>query len=291
MCNGAEGEPGTYKDRALLGRAPHQLIEGVLIALHALGAEAAFIATKERFDETEQLRAAVEEVQLAGWEGADRVQVVTGPDEYLFGEEKALLEVIEGKLPMPRILPPYMQGLFATMDQPNPTAVNNVETLSHLPHILTHGAGWFRGWGTQEAPGTMLFTVSGDVERAGVYELPLGTSLRTLLCDLAGATDIKAVYSGVSNPVILPDLLDLPLDFESLAEAGTGLGSAGFVVYDSTPLHGASRRHLRALPRHRVLRSVPGVQAGDDGHRWTSRCHRPGRGQRGATSPRSASVR
>ena len=156
VCNGAEGEPGTYKDRTLLAQAPHQLIEGVLIASYALGAEAAFIATKERFDETDRLRAAVEELRVAGWEGADRVQVVSGPDEYLFGEEKALLEVIEGKLPMPRILPPYMQGLYATMDRPNPTAVNNVETLSHVPHILARGAAWFRTWGTQEAPGTML---------------------------------------------------------------------------------------------------------------------------------------
>lgn len=236
-CNGAEGEPGTYKDRLLVGRDPYQLLEGVLIALHAIGGEAAFVGIKDKFTvELERLVRARDELRAAGWRGADRVHVVAGPDEYLFGEEKALLEVVEGKLPMPRILPPYMQGLFATMDRPHPTAVNNVETLSHVPHILARGADWFRSYGTQEAPGTMLFTVIGDVERQGVYELPLGASLRTLLCDLAGAAadDVKAVYSGVSNPVILPDLLDLPMDFDSFAEAGTGLGSGGFIVYDST---------------------------------------------------------
>jgi NADH:ubiquinone oxidoreductase subunit F (NADH-binding) len=235
VCNGAEGEPGTYKDRLLIGHDPYQLLEGILIALHATGAEAAHVGVKERFThERGRLARALEELRDAGWDGADRVEVVAGPDEYLFGEEKAMLEVIEGKLPMPRVLPPYMQGLFATMNQPNPTVVNNVETLSHVPHVLARGADWFRERGTQEAPGTMLFTVIGDVARSGVYELPLGTSLRTLVSELAGATDVKAIYSGVSNPVIVPSLLDLPMDFDSFAEAGTGLGSSGFVVYDTS---------------------------------------------------------
>lgn len=235
VCNGAEGEPGTYKDRALIIQDPYQLLEGILIALHAMGAEAAFVGIKARFTaERERLADAMAEMCAAGWEGIDRVQLVAGPDEYLFGEEKAMLEVIEGKLPLPRILPPFMTGLFATMERPNPTAANNVETLSHVPHILAKGAEWFRARGTEESPGTMLFTVIGDVARPGVYELALGTSLRTLVNDIAGATDIKAIYSGVSNAVILPDLLDLPMDFESFREAGTGLGSGGFIVYDSS---------------------------------------------------------
>ena len=145
-----------------------------------------------------------------------------------------MLEVIEGKLPLPRILPPYQVGLFATMHEPNPTVVNNVETLSNVPHILANGADWLRQEGTEESPGTMLFTVVGDVDSPGVYELPMGTRLRTLLCDIAGAepTRVKAVYSGTSNTVITAGLLDLPMDFDSFAEAGTGLGSGGFVVYD-----------------------------------------------------------
>ena len=145
-----------------------------------------------------------------------------------------MLEVIEGKLPMPRILPPYQTGLFATMQQLNPTVVNNVETLSHVTQIVRHGPEWFAGVGTVESPGTMVFTVIGDVARPGVYELPLGTPIRALVCDLAGAEDIQAVYSGTSNSVFTDDLLDLPMDFDSFAEAGTGLGSGGFMVYDSS---------------------------------------------------------
>lgn len=145
-----------------------------------------------------------------------------------------MLEVIEGKLPLPRILPPYEAGLFATMAEPNPTLVNNVETLSHVARILRSGADWFRDVGTTEAPGTMVFTVVGDVARPGLYELPLGTTARTLIVDLAGADDVLAIYPGTSNSVITPDLLDLPLDFDSFAEAGTGLGSGGYAVYDTS---------------------------------------------------------
>lgn len=145
-----------------------------------------------------------------------------------------MLEVIEGKLPMPRILPPYQVGLFATMQSPNPTVVNNVETLSHVTHILAKGVDWFREMGTEETPGTMIFTVLGDVENEGLFELPMGTPFRTLIEDIAGATDVMAIHSGTSNTVITPNLLDLPMDFDSFNEAGTGLGSGGFIVYDST---------------------------------------------------------
>ncbi|WP_370326102.1 NADH-ubiquinone oxidoreductase-F iron-sulfur binding region domain-containing protein [Euzebya sp.] len=232
VCNAAEGEPGTYKDRALIAANPFQLVEGVLIAAYAIGARGAVIAVKARHTHhVARLEQAIDAAVAAGWRGADRVELVTGPDEYLFGEEKAMLEVIEGKNPMPRILPPYMQGLFATMDRPNPTAVNNVETLSHVACILRDGAAAWRSEGTEGAPGTLVFTVTGDVPRPGVYELPLGTSLRTLICELAGAEEPRWIISGTSNTVITPDLLDLPMDFDSFAEAGTGLGSGGFVVY------------------------------------------------------------
>jgi len=232
VCNAAEGEPGTYKDRALMARNPFQVLEGMLIAARALGASPVVVATKRRYaHEAQRLAAARKEMVDAGWDGADRLEVVVGPDEYLYGEETALLEVIEGKLPMPRILPPYMYGLHATMQSPNPTVVNNVETFAHVADILAHGAEAFRAHGTQEAPGTMVFTVVGDVAVPGVYELPLGTPLRTLL-EIAEAEDVKAVYSGVSNAVITPAVLDLPMDFDSFAEAGLGLGSGGFVVYD-----------------------------------------------------------
>lgn len=233
VVNGAEGEPGTYKDRALLTFNPFQVLEGALIALHATGAQVAYVGIKERSAAAVRcLAAALDAVQEAGWSGADRVELTPGPDEYLFGEEKAMLEVIEGKLPMPRILPPYEQGLFATMASPNPTVVNNVETLANVPGIVAHGPAWFRQVGTETSPGTMIFTVVGDVESPGVYELPLGTPLSTLLVDVAGAADIKAVYSGTSNSVITPDLLDVPLGFDEFAQASIGLGSGGFIVYD-----------------------------------------------------------
>jgi NADH:ubiquinone oxidoreductase subunit F (NADH-binding) len=234
VCNAAEGEPATFKDRALTARNPFGIIEGLLIAMHAVGADRAYIGIKQRFDEVRGVVAARDAFVAAGAPRAADIRVVPGPDEYLFGEESAMLEVIEGKLPLPRILPPYQTGLFATMRQLNPTVVNNVETLSHVAQILREGADWFREVGTTEAPGTMVFTVLGDVARPGMYELPLGTPIRTLVVDLAGATDIQAIYAGTSNSVITPDMLDLPMDFDSFAEAGTGLGSGGLAVYDSS---------------------------------------------------------
>ncbi|MDX1621638.1 MAG: NADH-ubiquinone oxidoreductase-F iron-sulfur binding region domain-containing protein [Nitriliruptorales bacterium] len=235
VANAAEGEPGTYKDRTIIEYNPYAFLEGMLIAMYAVGAQRAFIGIKEKFTgPVERLAQAMEEMIAAEWRGADQIELVPGPDEYLFGEEKAMLEVIEGKLPMPRIIPPYQAGLFATTQHPNPTVVNNVETFSHIPGIVAHGPDWFREVGTEDSPGTMVFTVVGDVDNEGVYELPLGTPLETLLVDIAGARDIKAIYSGTSNTVITPDQLEVPLTFDAMSEAGTGLGSGGFIVYDSS---------------------------------------------------------
>jgi NADH:ubiquinone oxidoreductase subunit F (NADH-binding) len=128
-------------------------------------------------------------------------------------------------------LPSYQQGLFATMTSPNPTAANNVETCADVASMFATSVDEWRRVGTQEAPGTMLFTVVGDVTSAGVHGLPLGTPLRTLIQEIAGAEDVKAVFSGTSNPVVTPELFDLPMDFDSFREAGLGLGSGGFIVY------------------------------------------------------------
>ncbi len=235
VANAAEGEPGTYKDRVLIEQEPYAFLEGICIALHATGAQTAHIGIKEKFTgPVTRLRAALNEITAAGWPGADRISITTGPDAYLFGEESAMLEVIEGNLPMPRIVKPFEAGLHATTTVPNPTIVNNVETLTHVTSILAHGADWFRQAGTEVSPGTMVFTVVGDVASPGVYELALGTPLRTLLEDIAGARDLKAVYSGVSNAVITPALLDTPLCFDAMREAGVGMGSGGFIVYDAS---------------------------------------------------------
>ncbi len=240
VCNAAEGEPGTYKDRYLLQRNPYPMLEGTLIAAHAVGAKNVFIGTKRKFiREVERITSAIKEMEAAHLFRKGFVQVVLGPDDYLFGEEKALLEVIDGRGAMPRILPPYMQGARFTPTAHNPTIVNNVETMSHLPFILAHGAEWFRSVGTKDTPGTMIFTLSGDVKNPGMYELPMGTKLHDLLYETGGGPKskehpIKAVFSGVANAVITPELFNTPLDFGSMRAAGTGLGSGGLIVYDES---------------------------------------------------------
>ncbi len=238
-CNGAEGEPGTFKDRYLILKNPYQLLEGVAIAAHAVGARQAFVGTKAKFKpQVARLRDAIAEMEAAEVFPPGFITVALGPDDYLFGEEKALLEVVQGNDALPRILPPFVQGLFYTPLENNPTVVNNVETLSNVPHILAHGPEWLREVGTEDTPGTMVFTVCGDVVQPGLYELPMGTTLRELLYTHAkGPRDghsFKAVFSGVANPVITPDQFDTPMDFGSMRKAGSGLGSGGFIVYDDS---------------------------------------------------------
>jgi NADH-quinone oxidoreductase subunit F len=257
VCNGAEGEPGTFKDRALLRANPYQLVEGVTIAAFAIGAAEAFICLKASFRrEIDAVTRAVQEFQAADLCGDCKVTIVAGPDEYLFGEEKAMLEVIEGNEPLPRWLPPYLHGLFATAPQlgwqshddetgstpsdagSNPTLVNNVETLSNIVHILVRGADWFRSMGTVESPGTIVTTVVGDVLAPDVGEVEMGTSLRAVI-DAVGSgpatgRSVKAVFSGVANAVVTAADLDVPVSYEGFQAIGSGMGSAGFIVYDDT---------------------------------------------------------
>lgn len=255
VCNAAEGEPGTFKDRALLRANPYAVLEGLLIAAEAVGASETYLALKASFaPETEAVSRALVEIEKAGWLGDLTVSLVAGPEEYLFGEEKALLEVIEGNDPLPRWLPPYVHGLFATAPQlgweasvpgsdgaagleANPTLVNNAETLAHTAWILAHGAGEFRELGTESSAGTLICTVVGDVRRSGVLEVPMGTPLQSVLDACGGAhpgREVRAVFSGVSNAVLSAADLDTPLTHEAMTAAGSGLGSAGFVVYDDT---------------------------------------------------------
>lgn len=239
VCNAAEGEPGTFKDRFILRRNPYQVLEGLAIAAHAVGASRAFVAIKQGYHpEIAAVRRALDEMRSADLLGPVPVQVVTGPDEYLFGEEKALLEVIEGGRPLPRILPPYQVGLFARRDARNPAVVNNVETLAHVTAVLRDGGAAFRTRGTATSPGTTVFTLSGDVRRPGVHELPLGVGLRVLLNDIGGGAAnggrIKAVVPGASAGLLTEDRFDTPLDFDAVRAAGSGLGSAGLVVYDDS---------------------------------------------------------
>ncbi|HEY8692638.1 MAG TPA: NADH-ubiquinone oxidoreductase-F iron-sulfur binding region domain-containing protein, partial [Chloroflexota bacterium] len=242
-CNGAEGEPGTFKDRYLLRHDPYQVIEGLAIAAYAIGATGAYLCIKRRFEpEVVALQRALDELR-ASTQIADGIELVLGPDEYLFGEEKALLEVVEGALPLPRVFPPRMHGLFSgpfggpSEELNHPTVVNNVETLAHVTHIVRRGAAWYRGFGSADTPGTMVFTVSGDVKRPLVEELPLGLTLGYLLFEAAGGPlpgrHVKAVLPGAGAVLTAPQW-DTPLGFDAMRAAGSGLGSGGFVVYDDS---------------------------------------------------------
>jgi NADH-quinone oxidoreductase subunit F len=256
VCNAAEGEPGTFKDRALIRANPYQLVEGVIIASFAVGAEAAYICLKASFErEIDAVTRAVQEFQAAGICSDCVVNIVAGPGEYLYGEEKAMLEVIEGNAPLPRWFAPYEHGLFATAPQlgwqatpsggatrgepsPNPTLVNNAETLSNVPHILAKGAEWFRSMGTPDSPGTVVATVVGDVVAPDVGEVELGTPLRAVIeavgSGLPDGRRVKAVFSGVANPVVTEANLDVPVSYEGFASIGSGMGAAGFIVHDDT---------------------------------------------------------
>ncbi len=206
--------------------------------------------------EIEALERALQEMAAASLLGDAPVTLVGGPEEYLFGEEKAMLEVIEGNDPTPRWLPPYVHGLFATTPQEgwsagvgpsdvdaartgsNPTLVTNVESLANVPLIVTRGVDWYRGIGTEQTSGPLICTVVGDVEHAGYGEVEPGTPLRAVIDRIGGGMaegrGVKAVLAGVSNPVLTEADLDAPVSYEGLEAAGGGLGSAGFIVYDDT---------------------------------------------------------
>jgi NADH-quinone oxidoreductase subunit F len=242
-CNADESEPGAFKDRELMQKNPHQLIEGIAIAALAADARYAFIFVRGEYDlQGDILDAAVAEAYEAGYLGENiagsrcNVDVVVhrGAGAYICGEETALLDALEGKRGNPRLKPPFpaVQGLYG-----GPTLINNVETLSNVPQIVERGADWFKEFGTEQSPGTKVVSVSGCVQRPGNYEVELGIPTRELICDLAGGPEdgheIKAFYpGGSSSPVMTAEDLDLPYSFEAMAEAGSMLGSGSIIVAD-----------------------------------------------------------
>ena len=242
VVNAAEGEPGTFKDRTILRRNPYLVLEGALIAARAVDADLVIFGMKRSFEgEIERMRAAIEEVEDAGWSEGVRVVVYEGPDEYLYGEESALLETIDGGWPFPRIVPTFRRGIFAasTPDAPVvPALVNNTETLANVARIVARGPAWFRTVGTEESPGTMVCTVTGYTRRHGVGEVQMGTPLREVIEAIGGGPrpgrSIKAVLSGVANGIITAENLDAPVSYEGLAAVGSGLGSAAFIVFDDS---------------------------------------------------------
>jgi NADH-quinone oxidoreductase subunit F len=244
-CNADESEPGAFKDRELMHKNPHQLVEGVLIGALAADASHAFIYIRGEYqEEAAILDAAVGEAYARGYAGDNilgsgfscTLVIHRGAGAYICGEETALLDSLEGKRGNPRLKPPFPanQGLYN-----GPTLINNVETLSNTPHIILNGADWFRSFGTEKSPGTKIVSVSGNVKRPGNYEVELGIPAQDLVYGLAGGpypgTRVKAWFpGGSSSPVLTADHLHLPYDFESMQQAGSMLGSGSIIVVDET---------------------------------------------------------
>ena len=241
VVNCDESEPGTFKDKYIVTRATHALIEGIIIAAKAIGAHVCYIYIRgEYVAQAKALEAAIAEAYEAGILGkkvlgskyALDVYVHRGAGAYICGEETALLESIEGKKGWPRMKPPFpaIEGLFRS-----PTTVNNVETISYVPAIIRNGAEWFASMGTERSGGMRLFSVSGHVKKPGVYELPVSKTMRELIYDYAGGVlddrELKAVIpGGSSSPPIRPEEIDVQLCFDACAKIGTMLGSAGVMV-------------------------------------------------------------
>ncbi len=243
VCNADESEPGSFKDRILMERGPHQLLEGILIAAWATGAVKTFLYVRGEYKEpADSIERAVAEAYAKGYLGArvmkrafrHDVVVQRGAGAYICGEETGLLESLEGKKGQPRKKPPFPAevGAFGM-----PTTVNNVETFCHVPHILGRGVEWFRSSGTEKSPGTTIFGVSGHVQRPGLFELPLGTRLDEIVFEHAGGPPpgrkVKGVIpGGMSMPILPAHQLDVPMANEFLRERKTMLGTGGVMVMD-----------------------------------------------------------
>ncbi len=248
VCNADESEPGTFKDRELMQKSPHMLIEGLIIASYAAGAACSFIYIRGEYShQADVLDAALAEAREAGYVGEDILSsghslslvVHRGAGAYICGEETGLLDSLEGKRGNPRLKPPFPanQGLYQ-----GPTLINNVETLATVPAIIRLGGEQYAKLGTETSKGTKLVSVSGHVQKPGNYEIELGTPAREIIYGLAGGPpegrEIKCWFpGGSSSPVLKKDDLDLPYDFDSMAKAGSMLGSGAIIVVDdSTPI-------------------------------------------------------
>ncbi len=243
-CNADESEPGTFKDRQLMERDPHQMLEGMLITCFAIDAQTAYIYIRGEFRLGAQiLQRALDEAKAAGYTGENilgsgktiNVYVHQGAGAYICGEETALLESLEGKRGLPRFKPPFpaTHGLYQ-----KPTVVNNVETMANIPHIINKGGEWFASIGSPpKSTGTRVFCLSGHVKRPGNYEVPMGIPFRELIYELGGGMrsdkPLKGfIPGGASAPFLTPEHLDVKMDFESVALAGSMLGSGGVTVME-----------------------------------------------------------
>jgi formate dehydrogenase beta subunit len=266
ICNADESEPGTFKDREILGRQPHLVLEGLLVAMVVVGAEEGWVFIRHEYGpEEDAIRAELDRLRADGLVGPDvggrrlEVDVFVSPGGYILGEETALLECMEGHRGEPRNKPPFpgVHGLWG-----QPTLLNNVETLAAVPIVVERGARWWRDQGVGDAAGLKLFAVSGHVSRPDVYWVPMGTPLRDLLAMAGGVSqgrELAAVQpGGASSNLLGPDQLDVPLDFAALAEAGSMLGSGAVVVLaDGTDLLAATTNVLRFFRDESCGKCVP----------------------------------
>jgi NADH-quinone oxidoreductase subunit F len=245
VCNADEGEPGTFKDRIIMEKDPHRLIEGMLIAGFSIGATRAFIYIRgEYYKSIKRLTMAVKQAQDAGYIGKNilgsgysiGIEIRLGAGSYLCGEELTMLESLEGKRGYPRIKPPFPaeKGLFGF-----PTLVNNVETLATIPTIIDRGAKWYTTLGAEDSPGTKIFTISGDVKNPGYFEVEMGTRLRQLIYDLAGGIKNEekfkaALIGGAAGTFVDETVLDTPMSYDLLKSKGAVLGSGAIIVLSET---------------------------------------------------------
>jgi NADH-quinone oxidoreductase subunit F len=244
VINADESEPGACKDIPLMMANPHSLIEGVIIASYAMRANHAFIYIRGEVPHVfRRVNAAIREAYAAGYLGKNimgsgfdlEVVLHAGAGAYICGEETALLDSLEGRRGQPRLKPPFpaVAGLYAS-----PSCVNNAETIANIPYIVNNGVDWFKSFGTEKSPGFKLFAVSGHVNRPGIYEAPLGITMRELLEHAGGVRDGHKVKfwlpGGSSVPMLTPDLLDTPLTYEDIAAAGSMLGTGTPMIFDET---------------------------------------------------------
>ena len=261
VCNFDESEPGTFNNRELVERDPHQLLEGIAIASYAVGCHTAFLYCRGEFLWPGMI---LERAIAEAYEGGHLGKGIAGSDfdldivlhrgagAYICGEETALLESLEGFRGQPRLRPPFpaVEGLYAS-----PTVINNVETLCNVPHIIDRGGEWFAGIGTEKSPGSKIFSVSGKVERPGNYEAPMGTPARVVIEELAGGMRdgrrLKAwTPGGSSTPFLTAEHLDVALDFESVQAAGSLLGTGALMVLDETDCMVEAARRLMQFYAH-----------------------------------------
>jgi len=245
ICNADEGEPGTFKDRIIMETDPHTLIEGMVIAAYSVNAHRGFVYIRGEYKlSIQRVQLAIEQAYKHGFLGKNilgsgfdfDLEIRRGAGSYLCGEELTLIESVEGKRGYPRIKPPYPaeHGLWGA-----PTLINNVETLANFPSIILNGAKWYRSIGTENSPGTKIFTISGDVNKPGYYEFPLGMTLKELIYDVAGGIRNgkgfgAALLGGAAGTFASKKHLDVQMGYDKLKEVGLTLGSGAIIVFDDT---------------------------------------------------------